>query len=47
MQQSNEKQVSSQNLKLWFCVECFEKKTLNLSNLKPHIFFILGPFWMT
>jgi hypothetical protein len=27
-----------------FCLKCFEKKTLNLSSLKPHIFFILGPF---
>jgi hypothetical protein len=27
-----------------FCFKCFEKKTLNLSSLKPHILFILGPF---
>jgi hypothetical protein len=24
----------------------FEKKALNLFSLKPHIFFILGPFWV-
>jgi hypothetical protein len=26
------------------CFKCFEEKTLNLFNLKPHIFFIVNLF---
>ncbi len=43
-QNSEEKGLISKPQTLIFCLKCFEKKTLNLFSLKPHIFFILGPF---
>jgi hypothetical protein len=43
MQQSNEKKISKSKTVI-FCLKCFEKKTLNLSSLKPHIFFIIFRF---
>ncbi len=45
MQKSNEKIVYSQYLKLWYFVPNVLKKPLNLSSLKPHIFFILDLVW--
>jgi hypothetical protein len=42
LQQSNEKKNKSKTV--IFCSKCFEKKTLNLLIVKPHIFFILGLF---
>jgi hypothetical protein len=44
IQKNIKKSLISKPKTVIFYFKCFEKKTLNLSSLKPHIFFILGPF---
>jgi len=46
MQQNNEKIIYSISKNYDILFQIFWKKPLNLSNLKPHIFFIVSLFRM-